>query len=239
MQFSGPQRYRTDDLCGRSLEARIAAFRQAVVFRDLLEEDLYPLAQIAERRVYSRATLIECPSGGDDAIYVVIRGEVRVFLLSPEGRELTLFTRKGGEVYEVAGVREELASEALSQAMVEGTVVYAIPWPHFLEIVALRPGAVGSLASLLREGLLQERRLISELAFYNMRSRLARKLVDLAEADNQGLVSRSREELASLVGTRPEEVSRALRHLLEEGLVFYRPHGRTIAVVDREALLSY
>jgi CRP-like cAMP-binding protein len=229
----------TNGLIGQAQETRAAALRQAAIFRDLLDDDLYPLVQIAERRLYPRSALIDPPVEGDDAVYVVTSGEVRVFLLSPEGRELTLFTRRPGEVYELTGVTEELAGEALSQALVEDTEVYVIPWPHFLETIAFRPGAVGSLASLLREGLLRERRLISELAFYNMRSRLAHKLAQLSETCPEGVVNKSREDLASMIGTRPEEVSRALKHLQAEQLVYYQRHGRTIAVLEPGTLANY
>jgi CRP/FNR family transcriptional regulator len=222
----------------RVIDERVAALRHAVIFRDLLHEDLLLLARAAQRRSYGRRGIIE-PSEESDTIYVVACGRVRLYLISDEGRELTLFTRREGQLFELAAVGDELPGEAIAEASESDTIVYALPWSNFLEIVAFRPGAVGSLAELLREGLLQERRLIAELAFHNMRRRLGRQLVLLTEHCDDAILSVSREELAAHVGTRPEEVSRALRQFLDEQLIYYRPHGRTIAIINKERLLDY
>jgi CRP-like cAMP-binding protein len=225
---------------GKRLSAdEIAALRQAVIFRDVREEDLHPLAEVGERRTYGRGAIIEVPDDGSDVIFIVVRGEARVYLLSSEGREITLFTRQPGGIFDLKELGEELSDYAVAEAMVSETVVYTIQWSYVLELVAFDLGAVGSLAALLREGMLQHQRLISELAFYNTRSRLAHKLADLADRDPAHIVTTPREELAAMIGTRPEEVSRALRDLLEEGLVFYRLHGRAIGVLDPVRLAEY
>jgi CRP-like cAMP-binding protein len=223
----------------RLSKEELTELRQAVIFRDLQDEDLQPLAQLGGRRIYDRGAVIEGPDGGLDVIFIVVRGEIRVFLLSPEGRELTLFTRDAGGMFDLRQLGEELAGYAVAEATSPGTVVYSVQWSYVLELVAFDLGAVGSLAALPREGMLQHQRLISELAFSNTRSRLAHKLADLAERDPAHVVTTSREELAAMIGTRPEEVSRALRGLQEEGLVFYRPHGRAIGVLSPGLLASY
>jgi hypothetical protein len=49
----------------------------------------------------------------------------------------------------------------------------------------------------------------------------------------------SRGDLAAPAGTRQEEVSRALRTLAHEGLVYYRSHDRVIGICDLEKLGKY
>ena len=46
-------------------------------------------------------------------------------------------------------------------------------------------------------------------------------------------------ELAWMVGTRPEEVTKALRHLRAAGLVEYEPRQTGITIPNRPALAAY
>lgn len=227
-----------DDLI-RFAAQESAALRQAAIFRDLEEEDLQPLGAVGERRVYRRGGVIEGSKTGHDTIFVVVVGEVRVYLVSPEGRELTLFARQPGELFELKAIEDEFGGHVMAEATSDCTVVYSVPWTRFLEVVAIRPGAASSLATFFREGLLQERRLISELAFHTVRTRLAHKLAELAGAAPDHIIRASREDLAAMIGTRPEEVSRALRRFLDEQFIFFQPHGRSIAVLDMDYLSSY
>lgn len=227
------------DTSGDTRSRRNAVLRQATIFRDVEDQDVALLARIASCHLYHRGAIVNSSADSEGAIYVVASGSVRVYLLSDAGKEFTLFTCGEGEVFELEQIEEEVNGDVVVAAVKDDTVLYAIPWDQFLEIVAFRPGAVGSLADLLREGLLNERRLVKELAFHNMRSRLAHKLAELAADDPQCIVTKSRDELASLVGTQSAEVSRALTHFLGEGLIYFRPHGRSVTVLDRERLANY
>jgi CRP-like cAMP-binding protein len=73
-----------------------------------------------------------------------------------------------------------------------------------------------------------------------MRVRLAHILADLACDQGGRLVVRlTQEELATWVGSRQEDVSRALRELAKAGLVRPAPVRPGTEILDRDGLLAY
>jgi len=81
-------------------------------------------------------------------------------------------------------------------------------------------------------------RIIEELAFYEIKTRLARTLVRLALFSEGRLVSATHAELAVMIGTRQEEVTKLLCHFRALGLVASAPHRRGFRVLDLERLAS-
>jgi CRP-like cAMP-binding protein len=92
----------------------------------------------------------------------------------------------------------------------------------------------------LVQHLLDERAIISELAFCTVRARLAHNLWHLSRGTADQTLRVGREELAGMVGTTASEVTKQLHHLRDEGMVEFRDHQpRKIMVLDREALAAY
>lgn len=218
----------------------VHSLQRAAVFRGLEAEDLETLAAIAACRRYMRGDVICLQGESDDTLFVLVRGGIRLLLLGPLGQELTLLRRRSGDVFELGTVDAVWPDDTVAEVLVDGTLIYALPWHPFLELVAARPRAVASLAALLRTRRAEEHALLRELAFYTMKARLAHRLADLASASTGWVVSETREALAGMIGSRAEEVTRALHQLRDEGLVDFRPHcHRRIAVLDQARLGSY
>ncbi len=221
-------------------DENLRSLQQAEIFRRLAEEDLKPLIALAQQHRYRRGQLISRRTEQEDGIFVIVRGGVRLCLVSPGGQELELFRRRSGDVFELGGLDPALPDEIVAEALVDDTVIYVIPWLRFLTIVSVRPDAASSLAILMLHRCAEERALLRELAFYTMPARLARKLVELARGNGLHLVTETHEALASMIGTRREEVTKALRHLRDAGLVSFRYHGRQgILVLDLDRLAAY
>lgn len=75
---------------------------------------------------------------------------------------------------------------------------------------------------------------VEDLALYPVSTRLAHVLIRLAEASGRQMVAVTHDDLARLIGTRREEVTRALRRYRRQGLITTEP-GR-IRIEDLERL---
>lgn len=222
----------------RHIADELAPLRTAPLFRELPEPQLLALATAAQRQVYSLGELVIEPDG-DHLVVIVIRGGVRISLLSPEGRELTLSRRSVGNLFQFGGIEASLPGEAIVQAVEDETILYFLPCARFLTLACIDPRSLTALTIVLREELARSMQLIHALAFSSVRRRLAHLLAELAEPGERPVVQRTRADLASLLGTRAEEVTKALRSLMDKGLVEYPSHGRTITLLDRERLCRY
>jgi CRP-like cAMP-binding protein len=155
-------------------------------------------------------------------------------LVAHDGRHITLRSRYTGEAFELQGQHDRGRAATVGEALMDETIIASLPWATFVDVVLPRAGQV--VDTLLRQALEEERLMVQEFAFSTVKARLAHKLAALADGRPIGMVQKTREELAALVGTRPEEVTKILADLREDGLVHYQPYARSIVILQADAL---
>jgi CRP/FNR family transcriptional regulator, cyclic AMP receptor protein len=175
-------------------------------------------------------------SGDAPRTLLVVSGLLRVFMSSPDGREVTVRYARAHDVLGIAvlvGGPADVGVQTLAPS-----TLYRIDGAH----LAARAHGDGQVAWALAEEL--NRRLYENLqqtavhAFGSVRQRVAMHVLDLASAQ-QGpggpLVARvSQQELAEAVGSVREVVARVLRDLRSAGLVTTAPTG--VHVIDPTGL---
>lgn len=152
-------------------------------------------------------------------VFVVVDGLVRVFLSSPEGRQVTVRYARRGDVAGLALVLGGPAPESI-QAMTSASVV-AFRVATLRSLIATDPIVARSCAEELTRHLYEALGDLSEQAFASVRRRLARQLLDLAAAGvgSHLVVHASQQELADAIASVREVVTRNLRDLQDEGLI--------------------
>jgi len=206
-------------------------FGNSVLFSSLDAETMQKLGRQVRWRGYSRGAVVDLPD--TSSVHVVARGVVRLSLVSEGGRELGLGQREEGEIFESGASGGPGAT--LGYALADGTCVATFAEAQLVAALEDCPAALLALANHRRTEMERAQTLIAELAFFDLRGRLARRLLDLA-IDH--VVVRTHEDLARDVGARPEQVTKALQALREAELIAYPPHGRAIRLVDPSGLAS-
>jgi CRP-like cAMP-binding protein len=215
--------------------------RHAAIFRTLGEEDRERLIKEGVLRSYTKGKEVRPLEGDEPTVCVLTRGGVRIYLLSPEGRELTLlFRRRVAHVFVLSPAESpEIVGVTVAETLSAGTAIYAVSVCQLLDALC-RVGLAGQLVVALLQLVQDERVIMSELAFCTVRARLAHNLGHLSQSTADLTLRVGREELAGTVGTTASEVTKQLHHLREEGLVGFRDHqSRRIALLDQEALATY
>ncbi len=171
--------------------------------------------------------------GESAGLHLVAEGLLRVSMVSEEGRQVTIRYARRGDVLGVPVV----VSGAVPVSVSAVTDAIAVTTrPGVLPRLAQRDPRVGmwlaeELAVRLND-LLQE---VAMNAFWPVRRRLGRHLLDLAANRQQGrllLVSASHQELADAVGTVREVVARTLADLRTDGYIARHPGGIRLVAPD-------
>jgi CRP/FNR family cyclic AMP-dependent transcriptional regulator len=180
----------------------------------------------AAGRLLAESIKINLPAGAlvyrdeeSPRLIVVVKGLLRVFLTSADGRQVTVRYARSGDVAGLALVVGGPAPESI-QAMTSALVV-ALRVDTLRALLATDPGVARACAEELTRQLYRAFDDISEQAFRTVRQRLVRQLLLLATpSEGAHLVVRaSQQELADAIGSVREVVTRNLHHLHEEGLV--------------------
>ena len=168
--------------------------------------------------------------------HIVAKGLVRIYRISPEGRLHTLSllrpTSPFNEVAAVDGGQNPYNATAVTQS-----TVLSLSHHCLMNLLAtehdLLNNYVQSLAHVNRDYI--ER--LEDMTFRTIPSRLARLFLyetTYAEYIAEAPTRLTQEEIASILGTTREVVGRALRGLLNAGLL--RKEGRKVYVADRMGL---
>lgn len=206
-------------------------------------DPLAPLDPAARDAVRAAARRVHLPAGaaafgpGQPCAHwlILCSGHLRVSRLSADGREIVLYRVHPGEscVLTTAGLLEggTYDAEAIAETEVEALL---LPAAEFLRLIAEQPSfrRLAFAAYAARIAALME--LAAELAFDEVGTRLARRLLALRAAD--GTVPATHEALAAELGTAREVVSRRLKAFERAGHVTLA-RGR-IVVTDSRALAA-
>jgi len=159
------------------------------------------------------------------AILSVHSGQVKLTRSASNGHEVVVGVRGPGELL---GVREILSAlpYQVSVETLEPSILCAVPREAFLDAVRDCPElAMRLLGQLAKDYLLAEEQLVAR-THLSVRARIARLLLALAEgrrlADRARAareVSMGREEMALLIGTTRETLSRSLSQFAGRGAV--------------------
>ncbi len=188
----------------------------------------------AVRRGYDPGEVVFLEGEPCAGLYVVESGWLKSIKVSPSGREQVIRFVGPGEVFnEVATLVG--SPNLVTIVALEAAAVWVLPRERILELLDAHPHLARIVAQNMAERALYLIRLVEDLSLHTVEARLARLLIENAEG---GILQRQRwttqAEMAARLGTVLDVLNRALRSLVEEGLIVVERHQ--IRIVNRQAL---
>lgn len=200
-------------------------------FSDLSDEELNEVGRAFSEEIYGLDEIIFLEGDRAQDLYFVASGVVKIFKVSPDGREQTLELARPGDVLNEIAVFDDGPNPAGAQAITP-VRLYRIGKKGMVSLVGKQPKMALNILRLMATKMRRLIELVEDLSFRTVISRLAKILLEQAESP---AVSRlSQREMAAMVGTARETVNRSLRTLEDGGAI--RIERNRIIIVDREAL---
>ncbi len=212
------------------------ALAKAPLFGGLPDNQMREIRRIAVSRLAKKGEILFSQGDAGNGFYIVAEGVVKIFRVSPEGKEQILHILSDGEPFGEVAAFTGQPFPAHAEALTDSKLLF-FPKAAFVGLVERLPSLSLNMIALLCVRLHQFAAQVESLALKAVPSRLAAYLVYLAEEqgnEERVLLKISKGQLASLLGTIPETLSRVLARLSEQGLISV--DGKSIALTDREAL---
>ncbi|MGP6085988.1 Crp/Fnr family transcriptional regulator [Antarctobacter jejuensis] len=198
---------------------------------NLTQDSLQRLRGLAPARV-PRGTALFHPGDTVRGFVVVLSGRIDVYLTGPNGRDILLYAVEPGQscVQSTLGLLggEDYSGEAMTRV---DTTLVLIPRDLFLNLIQADPAFRGFVFQAFAARMQSMMHLLERVAFTRVEARLAQVLLDRAEA---GRVAATHAELAVMIGSAREVVSRRLDALARRGLVTLE--RGTVVLQDRDTL---
>ncbi len=207
----------------------------SMLFENLPADQLEALLAIGREKKYRKGEMIFFEDDPGDVFFIVLSGKVKVFKVSAMGKEQILHIFGPGETFGEVPVFHGAPFPASAQAL---TAVSAMPFPRtaFIRILKENDSIALSMLAILAQKLRRFARQIETLSLKEVPARLAGYLLYLEQEQKNDTVvlDISKGQLASLLGTSPETLSRIFTKMAAEQLITVE--GRAITLLNREKL---
>ncbi len=245
IDLSLPQQAGYNDRMSRSSappmkEHKIAFLGSVVLFAGLPAVEIKDIADDFHLYTYTDETTLFVEGEDATAFYIVAAGRVLLYKPSLDGREQPLFVMQPRDFFDIPPLLDNQPHPATATTLGDARL-YVISRDRMVEIMQRYPQVAGSLLPYISKRLRDLAALTGELAFTDVSTRLARLILVYARAEGEptphgiqlswGL---SHRQMAHLIGTAREVVTRSLHHFKQDG-VLHSEHGRLV-IDDWEAL---
>ncbi len=212
--------------------------RNVSLFESLDQQELEALSDVAFTRTFSKDNVIILAEEEGDTLFILKKGQVKVSIVSEEGREVILSLLGPGSVFGELSLLDGKPRSA-NVVAIEETDLLMLRRADFLQLIYKTPQIATALLAELATRMRKTDRQIEGLALLDVTSRISDTLLQLATEQGaettDGVTIESRptqQELANMSGTTRETVSRVLKRLESQGYI--NRNGRKITILRGE-----
>ena len=212
--------------------------RQIPLFSSLKNEELDAIYKLSFTKNCPKDTVILLENEEGDTLFIIINGKVKVTTFSESGKEVIFSILNEGDFFGDMSLLDGKPRSATVISM-EDSKLRLIRRYDFNNLIEKHPRIALRLLEELTLRLRKADERIESLAFLDVTGRVAGILLQLAEEHGEktdtGSLIRSRpthQELANMVGTTRETVSRVLKQL--ENKQYVSMNGKEINIIDPE-----
>jgi CRP/FNR family transcriptional regulator, cyclic AMP receptor protein len=222
------------------IESNESVLRKTQLFAKLTPVEMRTLCMHVTKRRLGRGEALFGEGDQCKGLFVVATGTIRIFKLSPTGREQVLAVEGPGSSLAELPVFDGGGYPASASAVEDGEVLF-ISRRDFQNYCRQHPEVALKVLAVVGSRLRRLVGIIEDLSFTTVRQRLISLLLRLAQSSRKPSqqavrveMTATHQDLASELGTVRELVSRNLSRLQAEGLL--EVDGRTIIIKDLPGL---
>jgi len=210
------------------------SLRQAGKSMEALMEELRAKGRV---RTFGPRQIIYVENDEPAFLYYIKKGQIKIYKRAKDGRELSsmLYREHDFFGYENVCLGTNYNDNA---ATLTDTELVLIAKADFMDYLLNHQEIASSFIRLLSDNIQNKEDQMLKLAYFSVRKRVAEALVEVAEKfgvqeREQHILKISRDDLAALVGTASETVSRMLADFKEEKLIEKNGNAIHILSLDR------
>ena len=177
---------------------------------------------------------------GCSGLFIVQSGRLRIYILSEDGKEITLYRLSRGELCMLSAscVLQSITFDVYVEAE-EPSVCYRVSSAAFGDISERVPEVKIYALEIAVSRFSDVMWIMQQIVFMSMDKRLAIFLTDELQHTGGDTVAMTHEQIAKHLGSAREVVTRLLRHFANDGVVEVNRKGITIKDKSRLRRMAY
>ncbi|EGB16295.1 transcriptional regulator, Crp/Fnr family [Pseudodesulfovibrio mercurii] len=214
--------------------------RKTPLFSGLEDEAVMALASRARLSRYEPGERVISRSDETQAFFVVLSGRAKIFRSTPDGKEQILYLVEAGQPFCFCSAFTD-RPYPVDVAALEKSLVAGIPSEDMEDLARRQPILLLKIMQTLAGRLLETMNLVESLALHGTQKRIACFLQHsegccAARPGDPFSLHISHTEMARIVGTSPETLSRVIQKFKRRRLI--EASGRNIRILDHDGLAA-
>ncbi len=202
------------------------------LFRDLSREDQEELEGITTMTSVKKGKIFYRPEDTGEVIFILKKGAVQLYRISPEGKKLVIYTLRDGAMFGEMSLLGQRIHNIFAEAITDCTIC-VMSRDDLERLVLNRPQVALRLLEITGNRLRETEEQLEALVFKSIPSRLAALLLRLA-GDGDEVAGMTHQDLAEMIGTYRETTTQTLNDMKAQGIL--EIGRRRITILDKEAL---
>ena len=218
---------------------KVELFQQIFSFWDKLsEEEKGVLTENSANIFYESGESIFNGDINCVGVLIVKSGQIRTFMLSEEGREITLFRLSQGElcILSASCVLKDITFD-VNIDVVEDAEVVIIRSKEFSQLMDKNIYIENFFSKIIADRFSKTMWVMEQVLFMRFDKRLALFLLSESEELNSDVISLTHEQIAKYTSSAREVVSRMLKYFEKENII--KMSRGKIKLIDKEKLAEY
>jgi CRP/FNR family transcriptional regulator len=218
----------------------IKVLKRSPLFLGLNEKEWKEILAIASLKQVERGKILFSDCEEANGFYVVLSGKVKLYKISPEGKEQIVHVISAFDAFGEASLFLKGSHPFYAETLNDCQLLF-FPKRDFLQLLNRSPRLSANLSITLSDYVKRLSSLVEDLSLREIPSRIAKYLLDLSLKQSKGRKSfenieldLSRSQLASRLGTIRETLSKSLGKMKAQGIIDIKKSR--ISILNREAL---
>jgi len=196
------------------------------IFSGVAADSLARIASITGEKTFPKRSIIFHEGDVGDTLYLLRSGRVKISKITEDGREKTLTIMQPGDFFGEMAIFDNLPRSATAEVSDDAATLYTVAKRDFDRLVMEHPSIALQIIRDLTRRIRLVNQQVEDLAFKDVHERVASTLNHLSKSEGRNLGAKvlinlkmTHQDLANMVGSSRETVTRALNRLQDEGII--------------------
>ena len=200
------------------VEQKINYLQMVDIFQDLSKEEMREMDRTTTMSTCRRGKIFYQPQDTSEVLFILKKGRVQLYRLSPEGKKLIVATIGAGTIFGEMAIIGQGMHNTFAEAAED--CLLCVMSRHDVERLILgKPRVALRIMELMADRLSRIESQLEDMAFKSIPTRLALLLLRLREDQGDSIYGYTHQDLAEAIGTYRETTTQTLNEFKANNLI--------------------
>jgi CRP/FNR family transcriptional regulator, cyclic AMP receptor protein len=208
--------HRSSDVSATPDAAKQAHLLESEIFRDLSDGEIHEVAAMSAMSTCPRGRVFFRAGESGEVLFILKAGSVALYRITEDGRKLVTGTVSAGSIFGEMALLGQGMADTYAEALDDCTLC-VMSRDDVVRLIARFPSIAVRLLDHLAARVREAEERLADIAYRPVHARVASALLRISAGGTEAKLSH--QDLAEIVGTHRETVTRTLNQLRAEGFV--------------------